>query len=121
MYSVQLYTVAFQQFQMGYAAAMAWILFVIIFVALAAARSGSPTGSSTTTKEQEERGRTSMSNIGRLAEVAADRRSISSAGTEAKRAADRHARYWRRLGSIVAFLIVLVLGASASSRPSTGW
>lgn len=32
MYSVQLYTVAFQQFQMGYAAAMAWILFVIIFV-----------------------------------------------------------------------------------------
>lgn len=32
MYSVQLYTVAFQQFQMGYAAAMAWILFAIIFV-----------------------------------------------------------------------------------------
>jgi multiple sugar transport system permease protein len=31
MYSVQLYTVAFQQFRMGYAAAMAWILFVIIF------------------------------------------------------------------------------------------
>jgi multiple sugar transport system permease protein len=31
MYSVQLYTVAFQQFQMGYAAAMAWVLFVIIF------------------------------------------------------------------------------------------
>ena len=31
MYSVRLYTVAFQQFQMGYAAAMAWILFVIIF------------------------------------------------------------------------------------------
>lgn len=31
MYSVQLYTVAFQQFKMGYAAAMAWILFVIIF------------------------------------------------------------------------------------------
>jgi multiple sugar transport system permease protein len=31
MYSVQLYTVAFQQFQMGYAAAMAWILFAIIF------------------------------------------------------------------------------------------
>ena len=31
MYSVQLYTVAFQLFQMGYAAAMAWILFVIIF------------------------------------------------------------------------------------------
>jgi multiple sugar transport system permease protein len=32
MYSVQLYTVAFQHFRMGYAAAMAWILFVIIFV-----------------------------------------------------------------------------------------
>jgi len=32
MYSVQLYTVAFQQFQMGYAAAMAWILFAIIFI-----------------------------------------------------------------------------------------
>jgi multiple sugar transport system permease protein len=32
MYSVQLYTVAFQQFEMGYAAAMAWILFAIIFV-----------------------------------------------------------------------------------------
>ncbi|HVL23119.1 MAG TPA: sugar ABC transporter permease [Thermomicrobiales bacterium] len=31
MYSVQLYNVAFVQFQMGYAAAMAWILFVIIF------------------------------------------------------------------------------------------
>jgi multiple sugar transport system permease protein len=31
MYSVQLYTVAFQQFKMGYAAAMAWILFAIIF------------------------------------------------------------------------------------------
>jgi multiple sugar transport system permease protein len=31
MYSVQLYTVAFQQLKMGYAAAMAWILFVIIF------------------------------------------------------------------------------------------
>ena len=31
MYSVQLYTVAFQQFKMGYASAMAWILFVIIF------------------------------------------------------------------------------------------
>ena len=31
VYSVRLYTVAFQQFQMGYAAAMAWILFVIIF------------------------------------------------------------------------------------------
>jgi multiple sugar transport system permease protein len=31
MYSVRLFTVAFQQFQMGYAAAMAWILFVIIF------------------------------------------------------------------------------------------
>jgi len=32
MYSVQLFTVAFPQFQMGYAAAMAWILFIIIFV-----------------------------------------------------------------------------------------
>jgi multiple sugar transport system permease protein len=32
VYSVRLYTVAFQQFQMGYAAAMAWILFAIIFV-----------------------------------------------------------------------------------------
>jgi multiple sugar transport system permease protein len=32
MYSVQLYQVAFNQFQMGYAAAMAWILFAIIFV-----------------------------------------------------------------------------------------
>jgi multiple sugar transport system permease protein len=32
VYSVQLYTVAFQQFHMGYAAAMAWILFAIIFV-----------------------------------------------------------------------------------------
>lgn len=31
MYSVQLYNVAFVQFQMGYASAMAWILFVIIF------------------------------------------------------------------------------------------
>jgi multiple sugar transport system permease protein len=31
MYSVQLYTVAFQQFKMGYASAMAWILFFIIF------------------------------------------------------------------------------------------
>jgi multiple sugar transport system permease protein len=31
MYSVQLYTVAFKQFQMGYAAAMAWVLFVMIF------------------------------------------------------------------------------------------
>jgi len=31
MYSVQLYTVAFNQFQMGYAAAMAWVLFVMIF------------------------------------------------------------------------------------------
>ena len=31
MYSVQLYSVAFQQFRMGYAAAMAWILTVIIF------------------------------------------------------------------------------------------
>lgn len=32
MYSVQLYTVAFKQYRMGYAAAMAWILFTIIFV-----------------------------------------------------------------------------------------
>src|SRR5215213_9525029 len=32
VYSVQLYTVAFQQFHMGYAAAMAWILFAIIFI-----------------------------------------------------------------------------------------
>jgi multiple sugar transport system permease protein len=32
VYSVQLYTVAFQQFHMGYAAAMAWILFMIIFI-----------------------------------------------------------------------------------------
>ena len=31
MYSVQLYTVAFQQFQMGYASAMAWVLFIVIF------------------------------------------------------------------------------------------
>jgi multiple sugar transport system permease protein len=31
MYSVQLYIVAFQQFRMGYAAAMAWVLFAIIF------------------------------------------------------------------------------------------
>jgi multiple sugar transport system permease protein len=31
MYSVQLYSVAFQQFRMGYAAAMAWVLWVIIF------------------------------------------------------------------------------------------
>ena len=31
MYSVQLYSVAFQQFRMGYAAAMAWVLSVIIF------------------------------------------------------------------------------------------
>jgi len=31
VYSVQLYTVAFHQFQMGYASAMAWVLFVIIF------------------------------------------------------------------------------------------
>jgi multiple sugar transport system permease protein len=38
-YSVQLYTVAFQQFKMGYASAMAWILFVIIFsLSLAAIR-----------------------------------------------------------------------------------
>jgi multiple sugar transport system permease protein len=32
LYSVQLFTVAFTQFQMGYAAAMSWILFVIIAV-----------------------------------------------------------------------------------------
>lgn len=32
LYSVQLFNIAFQQFQMGYAAAMAWILFVIIFL-----------------------------------------------------------------------------------------
>lgn len=32
LYSVQLFQVGFKQFQMGYAAAMAWILFVIIFV-----------------------------------------------------------------------------------------
>lgn len=32
MYSVQLYQVAFRQLRMGYAAAMAWILFLIIFV-----------------------------------------------------------------------------------------
>src|SRR3954452_8468121 len=32
MYSVQLYNVAFRLFQMAYAAAMAWILFVIIFL-----------------------------------------------------------------------------------------
>jgi multiple sugar transport system permease protein len=39
MYSVQLYQVAFRQLRMGYAAAMAWILFVIIFVlSLAAMR-----------------------------------------------------------------------------------
>lgn len=39
MYSVQLYSVAFQQFRMGYAAAMAWILSVIIFtLSLAALR-----------------------------------------------------------------------------------
>jgi multiple sugar transport system permease protein len=31
MYSVQLYSVAFQQFKMGYAAAMAWVLTVIVF------------------------------------------------------------------------------------------
>lgn len=31
MYSVQLYSVAFQQYRMGYAAAMAWVLSVIIF------------------------------------------------------------------------------------------
>lgn len=39
MYSVQLYTVAFRQLRMGYAAAMAWVLFVIIFtLSLAAMR-----------------------------------------------------------------------------------
>jgi multiple sugar transport system permease protein len=39
MYSVQLYTVAFQQLRMGYAAAMAWVIFAIIFVlSLAAMR-----------------------------------------------------------------------------------
>ena len=32
MYSVQLFVVAFQQFQMGYAAAMAWLLFAVIAV-----------------------------------------------------------------------------------------
>jgi multiple sugar transport system permease protein len=32
LYSVQLFTVAFSQFQMGYAAAMSWILFVIIAI-----------------------------------------------------------------------------------------
>ena len=32
MYSVQLYNVAFQQFNMGYAAAMAWVLFLILAV-----------------------------------------------------------------------------------------
>jgi multiple sugar transport system permease protein len=32
MYSVQLFTEAFKYFNMGYAAAMAWILFIIIFV-----------------------------------------------------------------------------------------
>lgn len=32
MYSVQLYTQAFKYFNMGYAAAMAWLLFIIIFV-----------------------------------------------------------------------------------------
>ncbi len=31
MYSVQLYSVAFQQFRMGYASAMAWIMTVLIF------------------------------------------------------------------------------------------
>jgi multiple sugar transport system permease protein len=30
VYSVQLYTIAFQQFRMGYAAAMAWILFLVV-------------------------------------------------------------------------------------------
>jgi multiple sugar transport system permease protein len=39
MYSVQLYSVAFQQFRMGYAAAMAWVLSIIIFtLSLAALR-----------------------------------------------------------------------------------
>ena len=32
LYSVQLFTVAFRQLQLGYAAAMAWILFIVIFV-----------------------------------------------------------------------------------------
>ena len=32
LYSVQLFTVAFKQFAMGYAAAMAWLLFAVIFV-----------------------------------------------------------------------------------------
>jgi multiple sugar transport system permease protein len=32
MYSVQLFTEAFKYFNMGYAAAMAWILFIIIFI-----------------------------------------------------------------------------------------
>jgi multiple sugar transport system permease protein len=32
MYSVQLYTVAFRQFEMGYASAMAWVLVAIIAV-----------------------------------------------------------------------------------------
>jgi multiple sugar transport system permease protein len=32
LYSMQLFQVGFKQFQMGYAAAMAWILFIIIFV-----------------------------------------------------------------------------------------
>lgn len=32
MYSVQLFTVAFSQFSIGYAAAMAWVLTVIIFI-----------------------------------------------------------------------------------------
>lgn len=32
MYSVQLYQVAFKDLQMGYAAAMAWVLFAIIFI-----------------------------------------------------------------------------------------
>jgi multiple sugar transport system permease protein len=31
MYSVRLYDVAFNQFKMGYASAMAWVLSVIIF------------------------------------------------------------------------------------------
>ena len=37
MYSVQLYTVAFKYFQMGYASAMAWILFALLFVLTLAA------------------------------------------------------------------------------------
>ena len=48
MYSVQLYTVAFQQLKMGYAAAMAWILFVIIFYDVVAGDPVLSIGSSTT-------------------------------------------------------------------------